>query len=251
MSHSVFIKSFQAVLLATAVLATSNASADIVISGPRIIYPQSQKDVVVNLDNHGTKPLLVQTWLDDGRDGVNPEELKLPFIITPPVSRIDPKKGQSVRITYTGTPLPQDRESLFWFNVLEIPPKSKAADKENLNQLQLAFRTRIKFFYRPDGLKGSAGEAAEHLTWTQKKEGNAVKLVAHNNSPYNVSVSAVPIKASQKTYDVDHKAVPPFSDTTMPVKGLASAVNGKVEFDSINDYGGTDHHEAGLKQSTL
>lgn len=93
MSHSVFIKSFQAVLLATAVLATSNASADIVISGTRIIYPQSSKDVVVNLDNHGTKPLLVQTWLDDGRDGVNPEELKLPFIITPPVSRIDPKKA--------------------------------------------------------------------------------------------------------------------------------------------------------------
>ena len=57
MSHSVFIKSFQAVLLATAVLATSNASADIVISGTRIIYPQSSKDVVVNLDNHGTKPL--------------------------------------------------------------------------------------------------------------------------------------------------------------------------------------------------
>lgn len=82
MSHSVCIKSFQAVLLATAVLATSNASADIVISGTRIIYPQSSKDVVVNLDNHGTKPLLVQTWLDDGRDGVNPEELKLPFIIT-------------------------------------------------------------------------------------------------------------------------------------------------------------------------
>ena len=168
MSHSIFIKNFKAALLATAFLAASNASADIVISGTRIIYPQSSKDVVVNLDNHGTKPLLVQTWLDDGRDGVNPEELKLPFIITPPVSRIDPKKGQSVRITYTGIPLPQDRESLFWFNVLEIPPKSKAADKENLNQLQLAFRTRIKFFYRPDGLKGSAGEAAEHLTWTQK-----------------------------------------------------------------------------------
>ncbi len=51
-----------------------------------------------------------------------------------------------------------------------------------------------------------------------EKEGNAVKLVAHNNLPYNVSVSAVTIKASQKTYDVDHKAVPPFSDTTMTVK---------------------------------
>lgn len=84
MSNSVFIKGFKAALLVTAFLSVSNANADIVISGTRIVYPQSSKDVVVNLDNHGTKPLLVQTWLDDGRDGVNPQELKLPFIITPP-----------------------------------------------------------------------------------------------------------------------------------------------------------------------
>ncbi|MDK5706755.1 fimbrial chaperone, partial [Serratia nevei] len=51
MSHSIFIKNFKAALLATAFLAASNASADIVISGTRIIYPQSSKDVVVNLDN--------------------------------------------------------------------------------------------------------------------------------------------------------------------------------------------------------
>ncbi|EBS1106090.1 fimbrial chaperone [Salmonella enterica subsp. enterica serovar Eingedi] len=247
MSHSVFMNGFKAALLSTAFLTASNASADIVISGTRIVYPQSSKDVVINLDNHGNKPLLIQTWLDDGRDGVNPQELKLPFIITPPVSRIDPKKGQSVRITYTGSPLPQDRESLFWFNVLEIPPKSKKADAENANQLQLAFRTRIKFFYRPDGLKGSAVEAAKNLTWTQKKEGNAVKLVAHNNSPYNVAVSTVTIKTSQKTYDVVHQSVQPFSDASMVVKGLTSAVNGSVQYETINDYGGTDHHEANLK----
>ncbi|HGA2728867.1 TPA: fimbrial chaperone [Enterobacter hormaechei] len=246
MSLTVVSKGLKAVLLAT-VLCASNANADIVISGTRIVYPQSSKDVVVNLDNHGTKPLLVQTWLDDGRDGVNPQELKLPFIITPPVSRIDPKKGQSVRITYTGALLPQDRESLFWFNVLEIPPKSKNADKENLNQLQLAFRTRIKLFFRPEGLKGTPGDAAKGLTWTQKKEGNAIKLVAHNNSPYNVSVSTVNLKAGSKTYEVVHQAVGPFSDTAMTVKGLASAVNGNVAYDTINDYGGTDHYEAGLK----
>ena len=228
-------------------MCASNAKADIVISGTRIVYTQSSKDVVVNLDNHGTKPLLVQTWLDDGRDGVNPQELKLPFIITPPVSRIDPKKGQSVRITYTGTPLPQDRESLFWFNVLEIPPKSKNVDKENLNQLQLAFRTRIKFFFRPDGLKGTPGDAAKGLTWTQKKDGNAIKLVAHNSSPYNISVSTVTFKTGPKTYEVIHQAVAPFSDAVMTIKGLASVENGSVEYDAINDYGGTDHYETGLK----
>ncbi|UQQ51802.1 fimbrial chaperone [Enterobacter roggenkampii] len=247
MSRLVFDKGLKATLLATAFLCASNAKADIVISGTRIVYTQSSKDVVVNLDNHGTKPLLVQTWLDDGRDGVNPQELKLPFIITPPVSRIDPKKGQSVRITYTGTPLPQDRESLFWFNVLEIPPKSKNVDKENLNQLQLAFRTRIKFFFRPDGLKGTPGDAAKGLTWTQKKDGNAIKLVAHNSSPYNISVSTVTFKTGPKTYEVIHQAVAPFSDAVMTIKGLASVENGSVEYDAINDYGGTDHYETGLK----
>jgi chaperone protein EcpD len=70
-----------------------------------------------------------------------------------------------------GKSLPQDRETLYWFNVLEIPPKSKAANDENLNQLQLAFRTRIKFIFRPDGLKGNPLDAAANVTWSQKKKG--------------------------------------------------------------------------------
>lgn len=240
-------KGLKSTFIATALLTAFAANADIVISGTRVIYPQSSKDVIVNLDNHGDKPLLVQTWLDDGRDGVNPEELKLPFVITPPVSRIDPKKGQSVRVTYTGASLPQDRESLFWFNVLEIPPKSKVVKAENLNQLQLAFRTRIKFFYRPEGLKGSQGEAAAALTWLQKKEGNTLQLIAHNNSPYHISLSSVKLKVGEKNYDVVHQTVKPFSDAPMVVKGMTSAATGTVLFDSINDFGGTDKLEKSLK----
>lgn len=79
---------------ASAAFSTFNACADIVISGTRVIYPQSAKDVTVKMENRGTKPLLVQSWLDDGRDTVNPQELKLPFIVTPPVSRIDPSRGK-------------------------------------------------------------------------------------------------------------------------------------------------------------
>ncbi len=50
--------------------------------------------------------------------------------------------------------LPKDRESVFWFNVLEVPPKPDAATVANQSLLQLAFRTRIKLFYRPEALKG-------------------------------------------------------------------------------------------------
>ncbi|ECE5860738.1 fimbrial chaperone [Citrobacter portucalensis] len=247
MVNMVITKGFKATCFAAAAFAaftTFQVNADIVISGTRIVYPQSSKDVIVNLDNRGNKPLLVQTWLDDGRDGVNPQELKLPFVITPPVSRIDPQKGQSLRITYMGSVLPQDRESLFWFNVLEIPPKSKAKEGESLNQLQLAFRTRIKLFFRPDGLKGTPGDAATNLKWSQKKEGNTLSLFAQNDSPYNVSVSNVKLKMGGKEYTVDSKSVLPFSGVSMPVKGLSNNISGTVIYNTINDNGGTDKREA-------
>lgn len=220
-------KGLKATCFAIAAFTTLQANADIVISGTRIVYPQSSKDVIVNLDNRGNKPLLVQTWLDDGRDGTDPQELKLPFVITPPVSRIDPQKGQSVRITYMGNTLPQDRESLFWFNVLEIPPKSKAKEGESLNQLQLAFRTRIKLFFRPDGLKGTR-RCSHTSKMVTEKEGNTVVLFAQNDSPYNVSISGATFNANGKNYNVESKSILPFSGISMPIKGLTSNISGSV-----------------------
>ena len=214
-----FYKGFKAACFTVAAVASFQASADIVISGTRIVYQQSQKDVIVSLDNRGKKPLLVQSWLDDGRDDTNPQELKLPFIITPPVS-------------------------LFWFNVLEIPPKSKVKDGENPNQLQLAFRTRIKLFFRPDGLKGTPGNAAARVTWSQQKQGNTLNLIAHNDSPYNVSISNVKLKSANKEYQVEHKSILPFSTQIMQVKGLGSTATGTVAYETINDNGGSDTFES-------
>ena len=225
---------------ASAAFSTFNACADIVISGTRVIYPQSAKDVTVKMENRGTKPLLVPSWLDDGRDTVNPQELKLPFIVTPPVSRIDPSKGQTVRITWTQQPLAQDRESLFWFNVLEVPPKAKDGDSQNV--LQLAFRTRIKMFFRPDGLPGDPAIAAGNLKWSQ--QGTA--LIANNSSPYYVSMAKATITVNGKKIEVDSHTIPPLSNETIPVKNAPALRGGKIEYTAINDFGGTEKHQAAI-----
>ncbi|EJY1760487.1 putative chaperone protein EcpD [Klebsiella oxytoca] len=225
---------------ASAAFSTFNACADIVISGTRVIYPQSSKDVTVKMENRGTKPLLVQSWLDDGRDTVNPQELKLPFIVTPPVSRIDPSKGQTVRITWTQQPLAQDRESLFWFNVLEVPPKAKDGDSQNV--LQLAFRTRIKMFFRPNGLPGDPAIAAGNLKWSQ--QGTA--LIANNSSPYYVSMAKATITVNGKKIEVDSHTIPPLSNETIPVKNAPALRGGKIEYTAINDFGGTEKHQAAI-----
>ncbi|MBM3070556.1 fimbrial chaperone [Lelliottia sp. RWM.1] len=219
---------------------TAQANADIVISGTRVIYPESAKDVIVNLENKGNHPLLVQSWLDDGRDTVDPQELKLPFVITPPVTRVDARKGQSIRVTWLGTSMPQDRESLYWFNVLEVPPKAQS--EENQNMLQLAFRTRIKLFFRPNGLKGTPEEAAKNLKWSQQKNADGLVLVAKNDAVYNVSLASAEFEVNGKKYEVESHSVKPLSSEVMKVKGLSNITSGKVKYSSINDFGGMEEH---------
>lgn len=75
--------------------------------------------------------------------------------------------AQTIKLMYTASSaLPKDRESVFWFNVLEVPPKPDAAKAANQSLLQLAFRTRIKLFYRPEGLSGISSDAPLALKWS-------------------------------------------------------------------------------------
>ncbi|PLR38822.1 fimbrial chaperone [Chimaeribacter californicus] len=233
-----------AALFAATLSASYSAQADIVLSSTRVVYAQSAKNVTVNLINKGVNPLLAQVWLDDGREDANPQTLKLPFILTPPVSRLDPGKGQTVRITYLGQPVAQDRETLYWFNVLEVPPKPNADEKQSL--LQLAFRTRIKLFFRPDGLKGSAAAAAGGLKWSWGEQGGNVAATIRNDSPYYVVLHSGDFVQNGKKYPLDLAQVAPFSTLTAPVKGLSAPGKGVVKFSTINDFGGLNQYESPL-----
>lgn len=229
-----------------------HAWADIVINGTRVIYNEKEKEINVRLTNEGTRPLLVKSWLDKGIAEESPENIDVPFVINPPVSRIDSKKGQVLRISKLANALPKDRESIFYLNVLEVPPKMKASEKNapeagndaaSSSRLQLAFRTRIKFFWRPANLANqSVAEASRALKWqvVNAPKGWAVKVT--NNTPYYFSFSKIsaagqPVKASM---------VAPMSTGEFPaVNSTPKPGNGKVEFSWINDYG-TDVDDSAL-----
>ncbi len=173
--------------------------------------------------------------MDTGDDNADPSQIKVPFTATPPVSRVEPKRGQTVKVMYTGaTALPKDRESVYWFNVLEVPPKPKDAEADK-NLLQLAFRTRIKLFYRPSGLQGEPAEAPAKITWKL----NNAQLQANNPTPYYVSFNEVKLESGGKTYNVNSSMVTPFSQASFGVTSLPGSVSsGKVVFKAINDFGG-------------
>lgn len=214
---------------------TATSHANVVIYGTRIIYDQNKKNISVQLANNGSRPALVQAWLDDGRTNVDPSTIKLPFIITPPVSRMEAKSQQVLRIRYTGEPLAQDRESLFYFNLFDIPPKpSKDALVKNPNYLQFAVNNRLKFFFRPSDLPYPVGDAYQKVQWSV----NGNSLVVKNPTPYHITYLAIEVKQGKKVYNVKNAdMVAPFSQAQFEL-GQSVKGNAEIHWHVINDYGG-------------
>jgi len=220
-----FSRLFLSGLNASLLLAFSyTASASVVITGTRVIYPSDAREVSVKLANKGKKPVLIQSWIDDGDVKAKPDTIHVPFVLTPPINRVEPEKGQTLRISYMGKPLPADRESIYWLNVLEIPAKNPLLKDSNL--LQMAFRSRIKFFFRPVGLKGNANDAAQKIVW--KKNGQ--QLIANNPTPYYISLTNIVI--NDKNTEAD--TIAPFSEASFTA---AANPGEKIKVNYINDYG--------------
>ncbi len=59
-----------------------------------------------------------------------------------------------------GSALPQDRESLFWFNVLEIRQNQKAKKKARFKIASTRLFAHGSEYFSADGLKGTHGDAA-------------------------------------------------------------------------------------------
>lgn len=221
----------------------SSAHAGIQIVGTRVIYPAAEREVTVNVINNGTTPRLIQSWTDSGDPKETAETSKAPFLITPPMSRIDPGKGQALRLMFTGANnLPQDRESVFYLNVLEIPPKPKAAD-DGTNYLQFAVRTRIKVFYRPTTLTGGPDASVDQLAWHLVRQGQKLAVECSNGTAYNVSFTNVQLKgASEQAKVGDNGGMCPAKGShTFPLEGGTDS--GRLVFKYINDYGAVIERE--------
>ncbi|WP_367376724.1 molecular chaperone [Hafnia alvei] len=205
--------------------------ASIQISATRVIYHAVEKDVSVQITNPGKYPVLLQSWTDDGHSEIHPDTLRTPFILTPPLTRVDADAGQTLRLSYSGAWLPSDRESVYWLNVLEIPP----VGEKKSNHIQVAFRSRIKLFYRPMALDDNGALAAiSQLHWHRLEN----KISLTNPTPYYVSAVAVTLSRGENKISVPANMLAPnsSSDVVLPAGMTVDSVD-SITVDAINDYG--------------
>lgn len=224
-------------------LVASQACAEVVISGTRVVFPGNEREATIKITNEGKAPALVQTWLDKGDPNASPDNIDVPFTMTPTMFRMEPGKGQTLRMIYSGEPMPSDKESLFWLNVLEVPPKAAASDDRN--KIQIAFRSRIKVMFRPEGLAGSAGNAPKQLNWRIVAADGGYALQAKNPTPYVVNLGSVTLNAAGRKHDAGMGYVLPGGTQQFQIKQLSTLPPGgaKVMFGSIDDWGASTDNE--------
>ena len=210
-------------------LVSFTAQASIQLSTTRLIFEEGAREASVTVRNKGATRL-IQSWLDKDK----PEQPVPPFAVTPPLAKLDKEGQQLLRVHYAGQGLPQDRESMYWLAVQEIPQKAQGD-----NVVQFAVQQRIKVFYRPGGLAGKASEAPQSLTLTL----TAGQLTLSNPTPYFINLAKV--EADGK--GLGSEAIAPFGQLQLPASD--AGINANLALTIVNDFGAHQAWQARLVQS--
>lgn len=201
------------------------------LGATRVIYQPGSSGSMLSVINVQDYPILVQS-----KALSEDKQSDAPFLVTPPVFRIDGGQQSRIRIVQTGGNFPTDRESLNWLCITGIPPKSDdewsegkgPAPTEATLEVQLRVNNCIKLLIRPAALKGTSVDVASSLAW--RKDGN--KLVVNNPTPFFMNLKSV------KVGGVDVKQLEYVSPMSSQQFNIPSGATGAVEWVVITDYGG-------------
>lgn len=218
-------------MLALCGLSASAANAAIALDRTRVVFPGGTSVISLKVDNNNKdKPYLAQAWLEDA----NGNKINSPFTALPPIQRVEPNTSSMVQIRALPAVnlLPQDKESLFYFNLREVPPKS-----EKPNVLQLALQTKIKFFYRPQALIVPAD--SNKAPWQEQvrlqQDGDGYKL--ENPTPYYITVVEAAKGSNEKSIDrFEALMLAPKSSSKINLNG--NVLGSTPSFIYVDDYGG-------------
>ncbi|CNK13560.1 fimbrial biogenesis chaperone [Yersinia enterocolitica] len=232
------INSYRFLLVTLLILmGISFANASVVMSGSRIIYSAGEKEHSIQLTNNDNFPNAVQVWLDSGDTQSTPETGKAPFIVTPPFFRIEANAGQTLRLKYTGSGLPTDRESVFYLNFLQVPPVNKA---EKNNKMLVLMRNRIKVFYRPENIAGRVDQVSSALTFNVRQQGKDVVVTGKNPTGFYATIASGEVIGGGKKLKMKSEMIPPMSQAQWVIPNSSVPSNAIVNFLLVNDFGGQD-----------
>lgn len=209
------------------------AHAVIVLHQSRVIFNAdipSTSIVIRNLNKRD--PYLAQGWIEDSRGN----KVTGPLLMLPPIQRIEP--GALAQIKIQSLPsarlLRQDRETLFYLNLREIPPRNNTP-----NSLNIALQNRIKIFYRPIALKSETNSNSMIAPWLSQ-----LSMVRQENGWRIINPSAYYITLVAARRADEHTGISQFTPLMLGPKESKILPGSTADYGPapvvtyINDYGG-------------
>lgn len=229
---SLFSTALLSLFVISSELNAAGQAYSVTLNSSRVIYKENQKGgATITVKNEHDFPVLIQPT------AVTEDKQKsAPFVITPPLFRLNGKQDNTLRIVYTGKALATDREHLYWLCVKAVPPiEDESSDAGNGNtvgsSIQISVNNCIKLLYRPKALGIQTQDSLEReLSW-EWREG---KLQIKNASAYYINLSTITIDGITMS-DVSY--VSPFASKLFSLPKGAK-VGGVVTWQYINDFGG-------------
>lgn len=226
-------------LLATAGVRAAGGNGGIRLGETRIVFDGSNNVATMKVTNTSeTDVWLMHLWVSPygevSDDAKAKNKSDIPFMVTPPLYRLEPTTAAEFRINQLADNLPADRESVFYVNSLAIPPKTSAKNYQKAVQsgLQFAMNTRIKLFYRPVAINDSAAVKGAPAKLTVTMSGKT--LIVKNPTPWFVTMNKLFLNGKPITTNKD-TMVAPFSQFSLPIP----IQHGTFSFQTIDDRGMT------------
>ncbi|HEX4917479.1 MAG TPA: molecular chaperone [Limnobacter sp.] len=230
------------------VVVPSLAHASVVVQGTRVVYNGGASQTEVQISNRDDFPNMVQVWVDAGDPQSSPEDHDDRFFLTPPLFRLQPHSGQALRIKYLEHDLPQDRETLFYLNVLQVPPVS--AEQMESNKVLLMIRSRLKLFYRPESIHADPSTAGDALAFEVEQRDEGMVLLAKNPSPFFVTLTGVTLSSKAGGYSVESRMIAPFAQQVwlLDDPSVLEKPELVVEYQWLDDTGGGRQQKAAVQR---
>lgn len=208
--------------MAAVLMLSQVANASLSTDQTRYIFSGDKESLTITVKNNDKERTFGgQAWVDN----IVEKDTRPTFVVTPSFFKVKANGQQTLRVIMASDHLPQDKESVYWLNLQDIPPALKGSG------LAIALRTKMKLFYRPAGLVAGRKGAEEGISLQTRPDG---KTLLVNTTPYIYAIGGL-LDANDKAVNVD-------SDTAqkllMFMPGDDVVVKGNVtQVNSLNDYG--------------
>lgn len=200
------------------------SQSSIEINKDKFIFIESINQEIIEINNKTNNDYFIQSWITH-YDKENSNEI--PFMITPPLFKIEKDETFSLKIFKTDKIKEEDRETLYRINIKRIP--ILLSSDNNKNMLHVSVNSVYNLIYRPISIEKDAKDAYKKIEFLKNKNN---EFIISNPTPYFITLSSI-------SYDdiliiTESKTLPPFKkyNTKKEISG-----NGIVKWKIFNQYG--------------